>query len=92
MPSKTKTPIPDMAFGIFLGYTISISKAGLDNSAYRVAIKEKMKQDVIEIQSYIREKIINENMAGYSFYIYVIPFNDADEERSEVVEDMLCGG
>lgn len=51
-----------------------------------------MKQDVIEIQSYIREKIINENMAGYSFYIYVIPFNDADEERSEVVEDMLCGG
>lgn len=92
LPSKTKTPIPDMAFGIFLGYTISISKAGLDNSAYRVAIKEKMKQDVIEIQSYIREKIINENMAGYSFYIYVIPFNDADEERSEVVEDMLCGG
>lgn len=92
LPSKTKLPVPEMAFGIFLGYTISVDTDGIDNnSSYRAAIKEKMRQDIQKLQAYIKQKIRDEKLGGYNFYVYVIPFNDADVERTKIIDDMIQG-
>lgn len=82
---------PDMAFGIFLGYTISLSGLGADPQKYREVVEKQLQDDLNKVQPYIVKKIIDEGLSGYNFYFYVIPFNDADSEKTEIIDSMIGG-
>lgn len=82
---------PDMAFGVFLGYTVLISKADGDPQQYREALGKQLHADLDKLQPYVTKKIKDECLEGYNFYFYIIPFNDADKEKTEIVDDMIGG-
>lgn len=82
---------PDMAFGVFLGYTISLSGLGADPQKYREAIEKQLQDDLNKVQPYIVKKIADEGLSGYNFYFYVIPFNNADIEKTEIIDSMIGG-
>lgn len=91
-PQRDGTYKPDMAFGAFLGYTIKLDNPESDSQKYREAIKEQLKRDIANVQPYIIKKIQDAGLAGYSFYFYLLPFNDASNEKTSIIQELLSGG
>lgn len=90
MPQKgSKLSKPDEAFGIFLGYSISLSNKGLSNEEYRTAVKEKIELDVKSIKEYIFNKIKELGLENYSFYVYILPLNDAELDKESIMNEAL---
>lgn len=83
---------PDMAFGAFVGYTIQLDMPEYDSQKYRVAIKEQLKKDIDAAQPHIIDLITKKGLMGHSFYFYVFPFNDATNEKTSIIQEMLTGG
>lgn len=92
VPEDDKSPTADMSFGVFLGYTIHVDADGLNNDEYRTAAHNQLIADIEEMKTYVYDKIINAGLRGYSFYFYVVPFNDADNERRSIIEEIIAGG
>lgn len=82
----------DMAFSAFLGYTIQLDTPEFDSQKYRTSVEEQLKKDIAEAQPHITELITQKGLAGHSFYFYVFPFNDAPNEKSSIIREMLSGG
>ena len=76
----------DNAFGFFLGYTLDIDATIYSNAQFRDSVKQKLKEDVQNIASYIEHKINDSGLMGYSFYFYILPFNNAKEDRAKIVK------
>jgi len=90
-PQSSEDHKPDMAFGIFLGYTIPTINES-DSLTYEAKVKEQLIKDINGIQSYIAEKIKNLKLAGYNFHFYIMPFNNAPEDKVNIISEMLYGG
>lgn len=78
------------AFGIFIGYGLD-KKLELDevsNSNGKKLIEERMKKDIKNICENMNKKIKEKNLKNYSFYVYVMPFKDAKEDRKEILRNM----
>jgi len=80
----------DDAFGIFIGYEISISSDDekLPNDEFRKKIKKQVQDELNEKLSHIRKKIDEFNLCGHSFYIYVLPFTDLGVSREEITKEI----
>ena len=85
---RDKSIIVDNAFGIFLGYTLDIDATQYSNSEFRKAVDEKLKNDLDNVSSYIGKKINKSGLTGYSFYFYVLPFNNAKEDRAAIINKL----
>lgn len=85
---RDKTIGVDNAFGIFLGYTLDIAAKQYSNSEFRDAVNEKLKNDLDNIASYIEKKINKSGLTGYSFYFYILPFNNAPEDRAAIINKL----
>ena len=48
--------------------------------------------DIEEIKPYIVRKIQDLGLEGYSFFFYVLPFNDAPNEKTQIMEEVYTGG
>jgi hypothetical protein len=91
-PNRDGSYKPDMAFGVFLGYTINVQPPERDKNKYKTAVKEQLKKDVAAAQSYIMQKIYDNHLDGYSFFLYVLPFNDGVNEKESIIKEILNGG
>ena len=91
VPRRPYVHKPDMAFGLFLGYTLVLDQPETDSARYRVAAEAQLKKDVESIKAYIAQKIKDNHMEGYSFYCYILPFNDAPTEKTSLIDEMLEG-
>ena len=80
---------PDKAFGMFLGYTINLSNEGLSNDEFRLLIKDKMEKDLNSITMYINKKISEKGLMNYSFYVYVLPLNNAFIDKDIIMQEAL---
>lgn len=90
VPQKgSKITKPDKAFGMFLGYSISLSNTGLSNEEYRVAVEAKLNTDIKLIKGYIFNKIKTLGLENYSFYVYVLPLNDAELDKESIMNEAL---
>ena len=79
----------DNAFGIFLGYTLDdIDASKYSNTEYREAVKQKLKENIESIATYIERKINDSGLMGYSFYFYVLPFNNASKDRASIINKL----
>lgn len=93
MPKKglANSSAPDMAFGCFLGYTVKVISSALDNAQYEADIKAQMKLDIDAVIPYIKNQINVLGLNNYEFYFYVVPFNDATNERASIIDEMIGG-
>ena len=80
-----------MAFGVFLGYTLKIDPPVTDSALYRLATEKQLKQDIVSIKDYIADVINQNGLRGYTFYCYVLPFNDAPTEKTSLIDEILEG-
>ena len=78
------------AFGLLIGYSIQTNK-NVDNKSYVKNIKEQMIKDLQEQLPYIISKINALKMQNYSFYIYLIPFDDASNDKTFIMKNMVGG-
>lgn len=79
-----------MAFGIFIGYTISAFDD--DNDSFRTLAVEKMKADIREAIPYIEQKATELKLSMHSYYFYFLPFNDAENDKKRIMDELLLGG
>ena len=90
-PRKQFQHKPDMAFGVFLGYTLKVDPPVTDSGLYRMAAEEQLKKDISSAKDYIARKLEELKLEGYSLYCYILPFNNADVEKTSLIDEMLEG-
>jgi len=92
VPSKRDLSVNvDNAFGIFLGYSLKMDDPQNGNDDFRVQATKQMEQDLLDIAPYIEKKITKSGLSGYSFYIYLLPFNDASDDRAAIIQKLKGG-
>lgn len=69
-----------------------MDKPESDSQKYRGVIKEQLKRDIANVQPYIIKKIQDEGLAIYSFYSYLLPFNDTSNEKTSIMQELFSGG
>ena len=89
LPSKQSVQRPNMAFGIFLGYSIDVKS---DVNHFEEDAADKLEADVIDIIPHIVDKINQLGLADRSFYVFFLPFNDAVKDKIAIMEDLLSVG
>lgn len=92
VPTKRKESVSTSnAFAVFLGYSIGVDCAHYNADDFPKAVEVKMAEDIKNQIDYIKEKIAVENLNGYTFYFYLIPFNDADCEKIAIMQNLVGG-
>ena len=91
LPTPNKTTSYNTSYSVFLGYTIGLDPTKYGVAEYPQIVEEKMQEDIRRNIDYILKKI-NDNFIGqHSFYFYVLPFNDAEEEKKAIMEAVMKG-
>ena len=90
IPSTTAKSTYNTSYGIFLGYTLGLDKSYPVEEFERIA-EEKMQDDIRLNINYILEKIRINGLGAHSFYFYVLPLNDAEDEKKKIMEEILKG-
>lgn len=93
LPTEANANKPATAFGLFLGYTLNgVSSNGKTIDDYQNDVREQLKQDILKQVPYIESKIMQYGLDGYSLYIYMLPFTDADEDKKNIMDKLLQSG
>lgn len=90
-PNKQEKKVPvNTSYGVFLGYSLGLG-SDYPVAEYEAIAEEKMQADIKRYIPYILKKIRDLNLGMHSFYIYVLPFQDAEEDKKKVMEAVLEG-
>lgn len=81
----------DTAYGVFLGYTIGVSAEEYPNVPYKEVVMRKLHIDIRHHAQYIVDKINNGGLSQHSFYIYILPFADAETNKHEIMNHVING-
>lgn len=76
----------DSAYGIFLGYTLGLDKTRPD---YRDAVDKKVVADIKRNIQTLRDKINQLGLSHRSFYVYILPFDDAENDKESVMKKVM---
>lgn len=79
---------PDSAFGMFIGYNVDVPDEP-NNEQFKINIKAKMESDIKSFAPYIENKITSLGLSSYSFYIYILPFNDINIDKDQIMRNAL---
>ncbi|MFS1131417.1 DUF1837 domain-containing protein [Enterococcus faecalis] len=89
IPSKNNSSNLENAFGIFLGYSLGLNTASRPTRQFNIDAEAKMKADITAHVDYIVDAINNSGLSNYSFYIYVMPFNNASIDSEDIMNEIL---
>lgn len=82
------------AFGIFIGFEIDVTDWKMASMSSQ-EIDEKIKDDVHKLvesrYDYINKKIAENNLEGYHFYIYAVPFIKSREVNIDITRKEIVG-
>lgn len=78
----------EKAIGLFIGYKGDYYE-DVDNSTWNKTINEKIKKDVGRAVNTIKSKIESLSLRGYSFYCYYLPFNNAEQDRKNIMDNII---
>lgn len=87
IPNKNRQSALDMAFGVFIGYSLDLIAD--DNDAFRRNAVERMKSDIADMLPYIEEKVNNLKLGMHSYYFYFLPFNDVENDKKQIMNELL---
>lgn len=91
-PSEEKVTRPEPAFGVFLGYSIDLDKSKYTNREYPDVVAQKIEMDIRSLIDDIKQKITDLEMESYSFYIYVLPLDEAEADKKAIMQELLIEG
>ena len=66
-----------------------MDKSGKSVEQYQDDVAAQAASDIKANISYIEQKITEHGLEGYSIYIYLLPFKDADADKKEIVDRLL---
>lgn len=90
-PNKTVKKVSvNTSYGVFLGYTLGLG-AGYPVADFETIAEAKMQADIKRYIPYILQKINDLGLGAHSFYFYVLPFQDAEENKKTIMEAVLEG-
>ena len=81
----------DTAYGLFLGYTMGIDMAKHPGEKYEDLVNAKMVHDIKIRAPYIAKKIADNGLGMHSFYVYVLPFEDAEKDKLGIMDNVIKG-
>lgn len=81
----------DTAYGLFLGYTMGIDMRNHPGEKYEDLVSAKMAHDIKVTAPYIVQKIKDNNLGMHSFYVYVVPFEDAERDKLGIMDNIMKG-
>ena len=90
LPIPNKTTSYNTSYGVFLGYSLGLSQE-YPVDEYEAIVEEKMQEDIRIHLGYILDKIKDNGLGMHSFYFYILPLNDAEEEKKSIMETILKG-
>lgn len=70
------------AFGIVLGYSLGLKTEEMTHDEFLDVMAKKMEKDILAHTDYIINKIKVAKLTTHSFYVYALPFNDANDKNS----------
>jgi hypothetical protein len=79
------------AYGVFLGYTLDLNPEDYSRDEYTEAVVKRIEQDIDKALVRVHERITDLKMGSDSFYIYVLPFNDADGDKGSIINELIGG-
>lgn len=79
------------AYGVFLGYSIGVNAKDHPEIEYEQLVTKKMVEDIRRHSGYIADKIKNNGLDMHSFYIYILPFMDAETNKREIMDHVMNG-
>jgi hypothetical protein len=90
LPEPGEAKDYDIAYGVFLGYSLGLDK---DRGEEFVQLaKAKMEFDLRRWAPYMAKKIKECGLQNSSFYFYLVPFDDAEVDSREIMDNVLKGG
>lgn len=81
----------DTAYGLFLGYTMGIDMENHPGEKYEDLVTAKMTHDIKTTAPYITQKIKDNHLGMHSFYVYVVPFEDAEKDKLGIMNNVMKG-
>jgi len=88
IPSRRDLCEPvDKAFGIFLGYTPKLDR-DVSNRDFRKSALQQIEGDIEKVIPDIVELIKKNALEHNSFYFYVLPFNNAKDDRAAIINKL----
>ena len=66
-PTARRSGDYEMAYGVFLGYTLGINPAGYTNEQYAAMVEKRLDLDIKSHAAYIAKKIVDLGLDGHSF-------------------------
>ncbi len=81
----------DTAYGIFLGYTMGIDMQKHPGERYEDLVTAKMIHDIQIRAPYIAQKIVENHLDMHSFYVYILPFEDAEQDKLGIMDNVMKG-
>lgn len=92
IPSKSSPSCYDNAYGIFIGYNLGLNPAAYGNIEYRNLLTKKMDFDIKHHANHIYQEIIKRGLSMYSFYFYILPFDNTSLDCKNVMTHVMNGG
>lgn len=94
LPRKKDDDPPATAFGLFLGYTLKMNEADytLPVKQFKRKMAERMEQDIAGHADYIKTQLEKMGLQHHSYYVYVLPLNDANEDKHKIIGRLIGGG
>lgn len=78
-------------FGIFIGYKLDITKNYTSKNEFDRLFQNQLQKDIELMTRRINQKITELNIKNYPIYIYIVPFNNADLDKQQIMDDILGG-
>lgn len=91
IPSPNNPISYNTSYGVFLGYSVGLDPNAYTLSEFQNLVEEKMQDDISRNIDYILQCIQDNELGLHSFYIYILPFNDAETEKKSVMESVMKG-
>ena len=93
IPEKKGVEPPATAFGLFVGYTLNMSDDDLllPLADYKQKMADRLKTDILTYAGYIKEKLVSMRLHQHSFFIYILPLNDADKDKHGIISKLIGG-
>ena len=76
---------------MFLGYNFGILPSGRSDDELLEIVQEKLEQDAQAHAEYIAQKIKDCGLENHAFYFYLLPLNDAENEKKTIMQHVLDG-
>jgi len=91
VPQEGKKAQRITAYAVFLGYTIGLIPENYTPDEFPAILEDKIVDDLRRHMDLILQKITDNHLGMKHFYFFIVPFNDAERDKKQVMEDILKG-